>query len=156
MVAATGVIVAAIFYILNMRATYQTRQAQLFMPIYSKITEKDFMKDGWEILDEWEWTNLDDFEKKYLADRDNRGKFWAFSDYWEGVGVLVKRKLIDPKLVDDMMSSGIMMFWEKMSPVIMELRVRHHMPQLNEHAEYLYHEVKPIAERQNPGLKPSP
>ena len=31
MVAATGVLVAAIYYVFNMRATLQTRQAQLFM-----------------------------------------------------------------------------------------------------------------------------
>jgi hypothetical protein len=30
MVAATGVLIAAIYYIFNMRATLQTRQAQLF------------------------------------------------------------------------------------------------------------------------------
>ena len=108
MVATTGVIIAAIFYILNMRATLQTRQAQLFMPIYSKVTEKDFMKDNWEILDEWKWIDLDDFEKKYLDDRDNRAKFMACSDYFDGVGVLVKRKLIDPELVDDLVSMGLL------------------------------------------------
>jgi len=153
MVAATGVIIAAIFYILNMRATLQTRQAQLFMPIYSKTTEKDFMKDNWEILDEWKWIDLDDFEKKYLDDRDNRAKFMACSDYFEGVGVLVKRKLIDPELVDDLVSSGIMRFWEKTGSVMKEWRLRHHTPQMNEHAEYLYNEVKRIAERQHPEIK---
>jgi hypothetical protein len=63
--------VAAIFYILNMRATLQTRQAQLFMPIYSKLTENDFMSDGKEIQDEWNWRDYYDFDKKYMADRGN-------------------------------------------------------------------------------------
>jgi len=153
MVAATGVLVAAIFYVLNMRATLQTRQAQLFMQIYLKTTEKSFMKDGLEITDEWKWTDFDDYDKKYVANRDNNAKFMACSDYFEGLGVLVKRKLIDPGLVDDLISSGIIGFWEKTRPVVEEWRVRHHVPQLNEHVEYLYDEVKRIAERQQAVLR---
>jgi len=153
MVAATGVFIAAVYYVLHMRTTLQTRQAQLFMQIYEKSTEKDFMKDLMDIWDEWKWTDYEDFEKKYVVDRDNNAKFWAVSDYFEGIGVLVKRKLIDSELVDDMMSSGIIRFWEKTGLVMEELRVRHHFPQLNEHVEFLYYEVKRIAERQHPELK---
>ncbi len=34
MVAATGVLIAAIYYVYNLKTTLQTRQAQLFMQIY--------------------------------------------------------------------------------------------------------------------------
>ena len=119
------------------------------------MTESYFMKDAWEILNEWKWTDYEDFEKKYLADRDNRAKFWACSEYWEGIGVLVKRKLISLELVDDLLSSGIMMFWEKTKPVVKEWRIRQNVPQMNEHEEYLYDVVKRIAERQHPELKPA-
>jgi len=153
MVAATGVIVAAIFYILNMRATLQTRQAQLFMPIYSKMNDGDFMRDGMEILYEWKWADYEDFERKYLEDRDNRAKFWSMSNYFEGIGVLVKTRLIGPGFIDDLISSGVIGMWEKLRPVVVVWRVRNHIPQLNEHFEYLYSVVKGIAERQQPELR---
>ena len=36
MVAATGVLVAAIYYVFKMRTTLQTRQARLFMQLYDR------------------------------------------------------------------------------------------------------------------------
>ena len=44
MVAATGVLIAAVYYVLNMRVTLQTRQAQLFIPIYSTYHSDEYMK----------------------------------------------------------------------------------------------------------------
>jgi hypothetical protein len=166
MVAATGVLVAAVYYIYNMRIsqknsalalraqeqTLETRQAQLFMQIYMKTTEKEFMKDFFEIIDDWKWSSYDDYEKKYVVDKDNNAKFYAVSDYFEGIGVLVKRKLIDSELVDDMISSGIIRFWEKTGPVMMEWRARYNFPQVNEHVEFLYNEVKQIFKKQHPEL----
>jgi len=42
MVAATGVLIAAIYYIQNMRAAIKKREAQLFMQIFERFREKDF------------------------------------------------------------------------------------------------------------------
>ena len=157
---ATGVMVAATYYIINLRnssrvmeTTLETRQAQLFMPIYSKMNDGDFMRDGMEILYEWKWTDYEDFERKYLDDRDNRAKFWSMSNYFEGIGVLVKTRLIGPGFIDDLISSGVIGMWEKLRPVVVVWRVRNHIPQLNEHFEYLYSVVKGIAERQQPELR---
>jgi len=42
MITVKGVMVAAIYYIMNTRTTLQTRQAQLFMQIYSNFYSEDF------------------------------------------------------------------------------------------------------------------
>lgn len=73
--------------------------------------------------------------------------------FYEGIGVLLKRKLIDKTLVDDLMSSSITMLWEKMEPLIRERKERANWPQIAEWFEYLYNEIKPIVEEQHPELK---
>jgi hypothetical protein len=73
--------------------------------------------------------------------------------YLEGMDVLVRRGLIDPFLVDDLMSGAIIQFWEKFNPIIMEYRRRRDWPQIGEQIEYLYNQIKPIVERQRRELE---
>jgi hypothetical protein len=167
MVAATGVLVAAIYYIYNMRisqqaykTTLETRQAQLFMPIYNKFSELDHMKlmnRLWSI----KWRDYDDFVEKYGepfsddADAEVYASIWSACNYHEGIGVLVKRNLIESSLVDDLISGSTIRTWEKFGPIILEMRRRMNYPQLYEWFEYLYDEVKGIAVVQHPELKSS-
>jgi len=133
--------------VLTLKAQQQleTRQAQLFMQIYDKSTQKEFMQDFIDVIADWEWVNAEDFEKKYGKDV----KFQIVSDYFEGIGVLVKRKLIDPEMVDDLMSGWIISFWEKTGSLTLEQRRRYNYPQANEHVEFLYNEIKRVAQSQH-------
>lgn len=74
-------------------------------------------------------------------------------DCFEGIGVLVKKKLIEVSLIDDLISSLVMMFWNKTNSFVREYRARRNIPQFAEYLEYLYNEVKTIAELQHPELK---
>lgn len=40
----------------------------------------------------------------------------SLGTYFEGIGVLVKRNLVDPSMVDDLMSGRFIDFWEAMGP----------------------------------------
>jgi hypothetical protein len=64
----------------------------------------------------------------------------------EGLGVLVKRGLIDVDLLYDMMYGSIIGVWEKFLPVITETRRRSDLPNLYEDIEYLYEEMIKIRE----------
>jgi hypothetical protein len=66
MVAATGVLVAAIYYVLNMRATQRnlkanldTRQAQILMNLYERWSEPEF-QNAWRDIQTWEWRDYED------------------------------------------------------------------------------------------------
>jgi hypothetical protein len=145
--------VAAIYYALNIKHQRETRQAQLFMQIYNRWASKEVSLMEQEFLFEWEWDDYDDFSRKYLSNVEARALRSSIGKYWEGIGVLVKRELIDPYLVDDLMSSAIMMYWEKYAPVCREYRRRIGYPQAAEYQEYLYERIKAIAEQQHPELK---
>ena len=65
-----------------------------------------------------QFEDYDDYEAKYgfQANPDAYLLHGRVETYLEGIGVLVKRGLIDPSFVDDLMSSGIVSFWEKFEP----------------------------------------
>ncbi len=100
----------------------------------------------------WKWNDYDDYQRKYSYQSNpeaamNRN---IFGSWLEGVGVLVKRKLIDPSFIDDLISGPIIVYWEKFKPIFIEGRKRMNYPMWGEGTEYLYDQVKPIADKEHP------
>lgn len=95
MVAATGVLIAAVYCVLNIRATLQTRQAQLFMSIYSTHYSDDFTRARSEIF-KWTYKDYDDYMTKYGYDVNPEASimYSKVNGYLEGIGVLVRRRLM--------------------------------------------------------------
>ena len=165
MVAATGVLVAAAYYVLNMRAskktqelaqktqeqTLETRQAQLFIQLYTTFTSYEFKTKWNEVMHVWRWRDFKDYDTKYgFSKHEEFSKFDFVGTFFEGVGVLVKKGLIDVTLVDDLMSGHVVSGWERFEPIIRRYREIQNWPQILEWWEYLYHEVKGIMENQHP------
>jgi hypothetical protein len=136
---------AALYYVMTLRNTNITRQAQLFMQLYNRWDSSEFVKFWFDFQDK----EISDYE----SDKEYAVAFRALARFIEGIGVLVKRNLIDITLVDDLMSANIIDFWETAGPAIRELRVQTNKPQYGEWAEYLYKRIKPIVEQQHPELK---
>jgi hypothetical protein len=92
-VAATGVLVAAVYYILNMRAmqmtskqTLETRQAQLFMGVYQGINKDMALALRKIAIDVKGW---DDFDR-LMMDQEWNATFSSVAIFLEGIGVLVR------------------------------------------------------------------
>jgi hypothetical protein len=157
-VTAASVTVAAIYYILtlrtnqrNLKTTLETRQAQLFLQLYTMFTNYEFKTKWNEVMHVWEWKDYYDFMSKY-SKPEEMSKWDVVGTFFEGVGVLVKRGLVDVTLVDDLMSGQVVSCWERFRPLIYEIRVKWDWPQCMEWMEYLYLEVKGIMETQHPEL----
>ena len=95
--------------------------------------------------------SYEDYEEIF-RDEEKGSTFRVVGTFLEGLGVLVKRGLVDKGFVDDMMSGDIIGFWEKYGDVVREERRRMNYPQALEWAEYLYDEVKPLSLKQHPEL----
>jgi len=157
---AVSVSVGVAYYILNIRSTLrnmqtalETRQAQFFMQIYNRFNETEFFSKFTDILT-WKWKDYDDFIEKY-GWKTNPKAWYSLGSvgaFFEGIGVLVHRKLIDVNLVSELLSRHIVIFWEKIEPISKEMRKRLQLP-VDVRLEYLYNEVKPIIERQRMELK---
>jgi hypothetical protein len=149
-VTAASVVIGLIYYIFTARTTIQTRQAQLFMQLYSKWQDKEFNKSKHFVMT-YPIKSYEDYEEIF-RDEEKGTTFRVVGTFLEGLGVLVKRGLVDKGFVDDMMSGDIIGFCEKNGDVVREERRRMNYPQALEWAEYLYDEVKPLSLRQHPKL----
>jgi len=125
------------------------------MEIYRSWSSSEIIKIR-EELETWAWTDYDDFWKKY-GETDNPEAFSTFrqlASWYEGIGVLIKRKLIDPTFVGDLMSGVTLWGWETFGSIVLERRVRDNKPHYFSYWEYLYEEISKIAHKQYPELKP--
>ena len=138
----------------NTKATLETRQAELFMGLYHRWNDMEFQR-CWTEIRAWEWKDSKDFLEKYgpYTSPESNVKRAVLGTFFEGMGVLVKRGLIDGALADDLMSGYIISYWRKFGPLIGELR-KTYGPTLGEYAEYLYNEVSKVYEREHPGEPP--
>ena len=110
MVAATGVLIAAIFYILNLRVgqknqalmlkaqeqTLETRKLQFIQGTTQNLLNEEGMKRYGELMN-MEWRDYGDFERKYGSDYnlDNYAKRTTIIMYYTMLGACLREKLID-------------------------------------------------------------
>ena len=159
-VAALTLTIAAAYYVLNLARNerrqdeeLKVRKAELLWSIYMRWDEPDFLR-SWNEVSSWEWKDYDDYMRKYGpgSDPELEIKRGMIGIYFESVGVLVQRGLIDVSEIDDMMSGYVMGYWRKFEPVMVEFRKRHNRPEAAEHIEYLYNEVRRVYEEQHPDV----
>jgi hypothetical protein len=149
LVAIFGVIAGFTYYVMTVRNSQrmqkmqlETRQAQLFMQIFNRFQEVEFRNNINEIITR-EWEDYDDHVKKYGRYTNPTAQAVSASTalFFEGLGVLLKRGLLDIDIVGELMSTPVRIYWEKVSPVIMGMRDRMKREAVMESAEYLYEEM---------------
>jgi hypothetical protein len=125
----------------NQEITLETRQTQIFMELYKTVASKEFMMDLETIILHWDFDSYEGFYEKYDSDINpvEHSKFDFLLAYYNGIGLLVQRNLIDPWLVYELLRFGIVGFWEKARVVIEGDRKRYNTPKLGAGAENLYH-----------------
>ena len=147
-----GLTASITYYAMVLRNQNQTRQAQLFMQIYSRFDDPDWMVNWGQVVRQWEWRDYEDWHSKYSPEMDIEAaaQYGSVAAYFEGIGVLVYKNLIDVDIVADLMSRNIMIFWEKMGPIIKERRIRYNNEYVWEWNEWLYNKMKKLQPSRKP------
>lgn len=142
-VASASVVAGVIYYGFQIRhqnfqiqQQNKIRQTDLVMKLYSQFTSLEFQKMYQEVRTQ-EAKDYYDYNEKY-----SWAELTAVGMFFEGIGILLKRKLIDIELVDDMFTTPIKRIWKKIENIIMEERKVTNQPEILEWFEYLYNEMK--------------
>jgi len=130
----------------------KTRQIQNFMQYY-RSTERELRDNREEILNQWKWTSLEDFWGKYGLDKhpDQFKKLVDLTTWYEEVGLLVKEKQIDPRIIYDMTGASAIRLWEKFESLFVEMRITYEAPpkgRMFEWFEDLYYVLKELREEE--------
>jgi len=136
-------IIIGVFY-------YIMRQAQVFMALYRQFNDPEFVKRKSRVAN-FEFTDFEDYDRKF-GPQSNSEEFddhFSVATFYEGIGILIKRGLIDPGLIDDMMSDSVLTFWVKYRDVFYGIRRKYNQPTAAEHIEYLYESILKIVREQH-------
>ncbi|OPX65581.1 MAG: hypothetical protein A4E30_00336 [Methanomassiliicoccales archaeon PtaB.Bin215] len=89
-----------------------------------------------------DFKDYDDFVKRYgelNIDQPLQNSLATISNFYEGMGILLKRKLVDEDLIRDLYGGMIVATWEKILPLVPEVRKRSPSSWVN--FESLYEEM---------------
>jgi hypothetical protein len=146
-IASAGVFLAAVYYILQLRHQTEMRKTDLVMRLYSAFGSPEFV-EAWEIIRKRDLTDLETYEKEY-----GLSAYMQVSTLFEGVGILLSRRLIDKDLADDLFSVPVRLAWERMKTLIQEDRKQTNEPRTWEWFEHLYNEMKKREQQLQAGVK---
>ena len=108
------------------------------MQVYDRFNQKEYWNYD-RILQSQTWNDYDDFWEKYgLENEEAYAAFCSLGSYFDGLGVLIKRELIDISLVDDLLQTRLLWFWNKYGTIIEERRKRFNNPRVWPHITLLY------------------
>jgi hypothetical protein len=146
-VIAAGSVVAGIsLAVLQLRNLVKTRRTGLVINLYATFGSEEFRTKMLELI-ALEFRDYDDYVKKYgpyFSDSPASRAVAIVGVYFEGVGVLLHRKLIDADLTYDLLVSPVEITWEKMNPIVEGIRVELGRPDGYMFFEYLYKKMKRV------------
>jgi len=164
---ASGVCIAAIFYVLNLRIsqrnqeltlkaqqqTLETRKLQFVTNITNQLNSEEGHRRYIELMN-MEWKDYDDFERKYGSDYnlDNYAKRMSVWQTYNTLGMLVREKLVEPELLYPILG-GVLNHWSKFKDVIKEQRKRYGSEDDLSDFEFLFNEMYRVALSRDPSFR---
>ncbi len=146
-----GVMVGVVYYIFSVRDTkksmktnLETRQAQLFIQLFSHYNTREFVED-YMIVISTEYSGLEDWYKRYFNKEGEASLFPAWirvGRFFDGAGILVKKRLIDVELANELLRELVIQSWEAMKLWVYDSRKGTKNEAVWRNFEYLYEEVK--------------
>ena len=136
MLAAIGVTVGVVFAILQLRDLVKTRQTDLAMRLYQHFGTKEFMDSWWQVATREE-KDYNEYVKKYGG-----VELLQLGTFFEGIGILLHRKLMDINMARDLFSDSIKLIWEENGPILKKMVEQRNIPKGWQWFEYLYQEMQ--------------
>lgn len=138
-VASAGVLLATVYYTVQIRNQTRMRQTDLLLRLYSQFNSLQFQEMWHRVLNR----EIKDYDDRSIEDFvGGDAEATAVGMFFEGIGILLKRGLIDIDLVDDMFTTPIKWTWEKMRDQTVIIRKVRNQPEILEWFEYLYNKMQ--------------
>jgi len=149
-IASASVVAGIVYYVFQVRHQTKLRHTDLIMRLYSTFGGEEHQRAGKKVS-KIDYKGYDDFVKKYGAPNSEEQIPMAIDKvlyFFEEVGVLLSKKLVDIDMIDQLMGYNIMMIGTKTMPIIEQSRKRLNLPRVWTNFEYLYNEMKKREQRQ--------
>jgi hypothetical protein len=141
-IASASVVAGAIYYMLETRHERITRQTESIVRLspWFSLNARE-MQEAIAQVCSIEYSSYKDFLEKYRGTPE-QASFKILGNYFEGIGLLVYRKLVEAEIVFDFWGDIARSIWEEHEQLILEMRKDSGEPRMFEFWEYLYREMK--------------
>jgi hypothetical protein len=146
-IASAGVLAGVIYYVLEIRHQSRLRQTESVIrlsPFFNMNARE--MQEAITQVCAIEYENYDDYLERYSGKPEST-MMMMLGNYFEGTGILVSKKLVEADIVYDFWGDIIQSSWEKIKPLIADMRKDSGDPNMFVFWEYLYDEVKKREQR---------
>lgn len=147
-IAAVSVIVGVFFAVLQLRNVAKTRKTQLIIQLNPslRVSQKE-LNQAYAKIWALEFKDYKEFVEKYgssLETNPTQDAIATYSGYYEGIGFLLYRELIDIGIVEYITggTEGVKLAWEKIKPIIYGMREEYNMPTAFQWFEYLHNQMQ--------------
>jgi hypothetical protein len=154
LVAIFGVIAGFSYYVLTVRANQRNTRITLTNSIMQTMVSEEAQRRWIELMN-MEWSDYDDFEKKYGSDvnPENYAKRSAVWNSYNMLGNLLMKNIIDAETFYMAGGTWAIFVWEKFKSVLMEHRRRYGSADSYTGLEYLASEMFKIRKQRDPNYQ---
>ena len=141
-IAALSVVVGVVFAIIQMRDAAKARHTELIIELNPalKVGIHDII-DALPKIWSLDYTDYADYLRKY-GDPVGDKSYYVITEYYNGLGFLLHRGLVDLDEIEYLLSGTVSETWEKVQPVVEGMRRQYGIPDLCEWFEYLYQRMR--------------
>jgi hypothetical protein len=146
-IASAGVLAGVVYYILDIRHQSRLRQTESVIRLspYFNMNAREVQEAITQVCS-ITYENYDDYLEKY-SEKPESMMLKILGNYFEGIGILVSRRLVKADVVYDFWGDIIQSSWEKIRPLIEEMRKDSGDPNMFLFWEHLYVEMKKREQR---------
>ena len=150
---AFSVVFGVITWYMQNKKMKEIHETRLFMQIWQHYNSVEYAMHRYKVY-EMSWESIEDYERKYMyVPAEEREAFAAevsMGRTYEGLSLLLQRKLIDIEWVFELYGSDIIKWWEKFQPLLEEYVARGFAPGWPL-VEPLYKKIKALKDQRRPG-----
>ena len=141
-IASAGVLAGVIYYILEIRHQSRLRRTESVIRLspWFNMNAREVQEAVTQVCS-IEYKNYEDYLEKYSGKPEHM-MLKILGNYFEGIGILVYRNLVETDIVYDFWGEIIQSSWEKIQPLMVDMREDIGDPNMFRFWEYLYTEVK--------------
>jgi len=145
--AAVGVVVGVILTVQELRHFRKQRQTDLLVRLapWLSMSSGELLQAYVKVLN-LNFKDYDDFVEKYgqpLAEKPEQMAMMTVGNYFEAVGTLLQKKLLDLDLVWEYWGQTFLTLWQRRYKVYVEgLRKEFNQPEFADAGEYLFEEMR--------------
>jgi hypothetical protein len=141
-IASAGVLTGVIYYILEIRHQGRLRQTESVIrlsPFFNMDARE--MQEAITQVCSIEYKNYEDYLERYSGKPENT-MLKMLGNYFEGIGILVSKKLVEADIVCNFWGDIIQSSWETIKPLIADMRKDSGDLNMFMFWEHLYNEMK--------------